>query len=509
MNREGNMPGRPNIDQIMSQIRADVRAELEKVENDSRPPFLRAADSKPASATPVLYSEELNYLNANWNNWVAGTQVASHRPFIGPVIVRVKKFILDLFWGALGGYFEREREFHMNLVRFLNSTARYIDARDAEIFWQLVQKFDNDLAAVNERLDRMYDEAMATIRTFELDFSKRIATLETDRDMLVEVGTRLREQVGELDTLIRSVERTVAVATKPLITDLGQASSSNKLPISISGNGSNENGVNDGIDYLLLENRYRGSEELIKSRLADYLPYFRSAKGVVIDLGCGRGEFLELLGKAGIEAYGVDLNEAMIALCQSKNLPVSLANCLGYLEQVEDGSLGGIFASQLVEHLTRQELDQLLGLAARKLRPDAPILLETINPASLIALSSNFFRDPTHVWPLHPDTLRFMMEMRGLRTGETLLRSPFPEAATLRKVEVSPALPARWRVTLEAINQNIDRLNGILFGSQDFCAIGFGDPALMSRMQRGVTTANITTSSVLGEGSGVAPRLLS
>jgi O-antigen chain-terminating methyltransferase len=99
-------------------------------------------------------------------------------------------------------------------------------------------------------------------------------------------------------------------------------------------------------------------------------------------------------------------------------------------------------------------------------------VLETINPQSVTALARNFFRDPTHIWPLHPDTLRFMMEMSGIRTNTILLKSPYPAEATLQPVEISPYLPARWRSTLEGMNDNIFRLNELLFGHQDYAIVG-------------------------------------
>jgi len=410
----------------------------------------------------------LNYINANWANWIAPTEISSHRPVVGPIIVRTKQFIADfLFNVVFKGYFERQREFNMNLVRFLNSTARYIDARDAEIFWQIVTKIDNDVLALNERLDRVYDEVVSTVRTLELEISKRLSKLEADRDILVEVAKKTQDSLNDLDQLIRGVERILALASRPIAETPATARS-------VPGSAARGPALNvpPGVDYLLLENRYRGSEELIKSRLTDYLSYFDAAEGVILDLGCGRGEFIELLKARGREVYGIDLNPTMVAHCQQKGLPVLLADCLDYLEQLPDRSVGGVFAAQLVEHLTREQLDRLVTLAARKIRPAGRLLLETINPQSIVALASNFFRDPTHIWPLHPDTLRFLLEMRGVKTETVLMRSAFPEGAMLQKLPISENLPARWRNTLQVVKDNLDRLNGLLYGHQDFCIVG-------------------------------------
>ena len=114
--------------------------------------------------SPVLYSEELNYLNAAWNNWTQREDYTSHRPFLGRLIIRFKRTVFDFLTGSVfRRYFEREREFQMNLVRQLNAMARYIDARDAEIFWQLTEKIDSDVAAMNDRTDQLFDAAASEL----------------------------------------------------------------------------------------------------------------------------------------------------------------------------------------------------------------------------------------------------------------------------------------------------------------------------------------------------------
>jgi O-antigen chain-terminating methyltransferase len=130
-----------------------------------------------------------------------------------------------------------------------------------------------------------------------------------------------------------------------------------------------------------------------------------------------------------------------------------------------------VFAVQVVEHLTRDELAELFKLVAVKVKPGGHAAFETINPQSYTALARNFFRDPTHVWPLHPDTLSFVMEMQGLKTEKVLYRSPYPAEAMLQPLELSPYLPGRWHILLQQINDNVKRLNDLLFGHQDYCIV--------------------------------------
>lgn len=451
-----------DVEALMSRIREEVKAQLKNADRLPPPFSAKKASLESSTAVPVLYSEDLKFLNSHWHDWNAAAEITSHRKFLGKLIVRVKKLLVDIVWNyVLKGYFERERQFQMHLVRFLNDTAKYIDARDAEIFWQIITKVDNDVFAVNERIDRIYDEANATLRQVEIDISKRLTNLEMDRDALIDVARKNQQDLYELDTVVRGLERITA-----LFSAAGSA-------------GHAEGGRAEptyrplrGVDYLLLENRYRGSEEVITERMRDYVPLFEGAPGVVLDLGCGRGEFLALLREAKIEAVGIDINESMVACARQKGLHAILQDGLSYLEQLQDASIGGIFAAQVIEHLTRDQLETLLELAARKVKPGGRIAFETINPQSFVALASNFFRDPTHIWPLHPDTMRFMLEMKGIKTDQVMLRSPFPDGAMLQPIPVDEHLPARWQITLRAMNDNITRLNRLLFGYQDYCIVG-------------------------------------
>ena len=122
--------------------------------------------------------------------------------------------------------------------------------------------------------------------------------------------------------------------------------------------------------------------------------------------------------------------------------------------------------------MKKEQLETLIRLAVRKVRPGGKIVLETINPQSIVALSSNFFRDPTHVWPTHPDTLRYIFELSGVAETEVHYLAPFPPSAMLQPIEITPYLPAHWKLALEALNDNVTRLNGLLFGHQDYCVVG-------------------------------------
>ena len=156
----------------------------------------------------------------------------------------------------------------------------------------------------------------------------------------------------------------------------------------------------DAWKYVGFEDRFRGSREEIRSRLEAYVPIFRGASDV-LDIGCGRGEFLNLLREHGIGGRGLDLNHEMVEVCRTQGLEAAEGDALGYLRSLPDQSLGGLFAAQVAEHLEPDYLLELLEEAFVKLRPGSAIVLETINVSSWFAFFSSYIRDITHVRPLH------------------------------------------------------------------------------------------------------------
>jgi 2-polyprenyl-3-methyl-5-hydroxy-6-metoxy-1,4-benzoquinol methylase len=223
----------------------------------------------------------------------------------------------------------------------------------------------------------------------------------------------------------------------------------------------------DSHKYVGFEDQFRGSSDDIRARVTEYLPVFRGARDVV-DVGCGRGEFLALLKEEGIIARGIDLNSAMVEVCRQRGLDASEADALTYLQAQADGSLGGLFAAQVIEHLEPRYLAALLDTAFDKLRPGAPIVLETINPACWFAFFESYIRDVTHVRAIHPDTLKYMLIANGFQHVEIKYRAPYPEHDKLQPV----APVASLGDAVDTLNANVERINRLLFTYLDYAAIG-------------------------------------
>jgi O-antigen chain-terminating methyltransferase len=208
-------------------------------------------------------------------------------------------------------------------------------------------------------------------------------------------------------------------------------------------------------DYFAFESRMRGSVESVRERQRRYVDDFREL-GPVLDIGCGRGELLALLGEAGIEARGIDADADMVAYARGDGLDVAQADALGYLEGVPDSSLGGVFMGQVVEHLPPNILVRVFELIAAKLRPGGLLVAETINPLSPLALR-NYFADLTHAQPLVPETLELLARQAGF--GETEIRYLNEPAERLTEPD-DPVIAA-----------NVRRLNELLFAPLDYALV--------------------------------------
>lgn len=223
----------------------------------------------------------------------------------------------------------------------------------------------------------------------------------------------------------------------------------------------------DSYKYVGFEDRFRGSQEDIRARLMTYLPYFEGASDV-LDLGCGRGEFLGLLRERGVRARGLDVNHEMVEVCRERGLDVAEGDAVSYLRGLPDGALGGLVAAQVVEHLEPGYLMELLELSYHKLRPGSHIILETINPACWFAFFSSYIRDITHVRPLHPDTLSYFISASGFQRVTVKYSAPYPEAG---KLQPWPDAAASGDAA-DVFNANMTKLNDLMFTYLDYAAIG-------------------------------------
>lgn len=181
--------------------------------------------------------------------------------------------------------------------------------------------------------------------------------------------------------------------------------------------------------YVSFEDVFRGTRQDIKERLKVYMPYLEEfnrdkENTTILDIGCGRGEWLELLGENGYHAKGIDSNRIMVELCNNMNLNVELSDAIEYLRKQKSNSLDMVTGFHIVEHLPLKQLISLFDECLRVLRPNGLVIFETPNPENIVVGSCNFYIDPTHIKPIHPETLKFLLDARGFSQLETVKLHP-------------------------------------------------------------------------------------
>ena len=221
-------------------------------------------------------------------------------------------------------------------------------------------------------------------------------------------------------------------------------------------------------DYYWFESIHRGDRALIKRRQQPYIEYF-TGRSNVLDIGCGRGEFLELMAEKGIGSYGIDIEGDSVQFCTDSGLMALKAEALTHLASVPNDSIDGVFISQVAEHMTPSELIELVGLGYEKMQQGGYVVVETPNPQCLLIFASFFYADLSHVQPIHPETMRFLLLSAGFRDVEIKLTNPVPKNQRLGKIVVQEISPSETWVN--ELNQNVDKLNSVLFSYMDYAAI--------------------------------------
>lgn len=340
--------------------------------------------------------------------------------------------------------------FQSHLIVYLQQVTAYVDTKDRLVAGSMMAVYDAAMNALTDEL-LMRAESMAAR---EARFQGRVSGVETTHDDLR--STLAVVQQSTL-TLKREMERVLAGQRASVPAPSAPETTRAAVPI-------------DSYKYVGFEDRFRGSQDEIRRRLETYVPLFDGARDV-LDVGCGRGELLDLLRQAGVGARGLDLNHEMVEVCRARGLDVAEGDLLSYLESLPDGALGGLIAIQVVEHLEPSYLMRALDVAYHKLRPGSRIVLETINPACWFAFFSSYIRDLTHVRPLHPETLQYLLTASGFQQVRVDYRAPYPAADKLQHVARVTDDPRAADVA-DTVNANVDRLNNLLFTHLDYAAIG-------------------------------------
>ena len=371
--------------------------------------------------------------------------VASHR---------TSREALETTLGAMRGELEKLEAFHAKLVLYLQTITLFVDTKDrSEHIATLTNLTNAGLAGVADEFRRRWESMVAR----EQRYVAAVDELRTSIASIQQTGLMLK----------RELERGLAAKAAPDAA-AGVAAAS---PVRAAEAVPMADSVN-AYKYVTFENKFRGSEADIRARLLQYVDLFGGADGV-LDLGCGRGEFLALLRERGIRAHGLDLNHEMVEACRAAGLDAVEGDALAYLESLPDASLGGLIAVQVVEHFQPAYLTTFLDVAYHKLKPGSKIVLETLNPSCWFAFFEAYIRDITHAWPLHPETLKFLVVASGFQRVDVRWLSPYPSDAKLQHIELPPDSRTGGIAALaQAFNENVDKANAVMFSYLDYAVVG-------------------------------------
>jgi len=364
----------------------------------------------------------------------------------------------------LGRVLSRQQEFNAAVVDHINrNMALGLEAHHASV--NTIEWMAGTIDGYRDARDEI-ERHLEALLARERRNDTAVRALAAQHD---ELRSALNVVQQAAHSLKREIERLSAASPKSQIPNPKSQESNPESRIPSPGSQFAEE---DSHKYVGFEDQFRGSPDEIRRRVAEYLPTFEKSSNV-LDVGCGRGEFLELLRDHGVKARGIDINAAMVEVCRGKGLQAETGDALAHVRELPDSSLGGLFAAQVVEHLEPRYLTRLLDAAFDKLRPGAPIVLETINPACWFAFFESYIRDLTHVRPVHPDTLKYLLIATGFQRVDISYRAPYPEADKLQALAHGSGAPTSLDDMIETLNANVEKINRLLFTYLDYAAIGW------------------------------------
>jgi SAM-dependent methyltransferase len=436
------------IEDLVARLERE-RAAADRAYNDALTAVDRAIQAIPAlPARPAGYdASRLSDANGSWDILPAGPPASG-----GSWRGRLRAFI----WKLVGPPLETQRTFNAAIVDHLNRNVRSHD-EGARALGDLVSTL------------KQQTEAIVRFESLLVQYLQTITGYVDTRDRSVG-GSELRERLALTEQRLLALKREFEKLPAGSATAAPAGGSPEAAPSWKTATAETPFEGFDSHTYVSFEDRFRGPAQDIRERVRDYLPLFAGASDVV-DVGCGRGELLTLLTERGIRARGVDANAAMVEICRAKGFEVAHADALTYLQRQADAGIGGLIAVQVVEHFSPTYLMRFLDAVFHAMRPGAPLVLETLNPACWMAFFETYLRDITHRQPLHPDTLRLLVEASGFNAVDVQFRQPVRDEDRLDRVEdLASADPALARV-VRALNAHAAKLNARLFSSMDYVVI--------------------------------------
>jgi SAM-dependent methyltransferase len=428
-----------SVEKIIEKIRENVHRQRMAGEFPADPDIVNRSTSKNYHEDSYndAIQRDLSYINSNWDIHNTSYFISSHNPYIGRFLVKGRQLVHGEVRRYVDPIISRQTGFNASIVR-------------------LLQQSSQTYAELNQKMKEM--ENSFSRRQSELDqkISENIEKVENEIEIKIE--GQIRDHLSELDENIHAKAWLARILEKRV-----QEGLERKIP-------QPERPQSTDLNYYRFEERFRGPQDAIKKQQLAFLPFFENCS-CVLDIGCGRGEFLEILRDHGIGNTGIDVDPNMVEYCLSRHLPVEQADAISYLENLSEDYVDGIFIDQVVEHLEPGYLVRMLALCYQKLKCGGIIVVETVNPLSLASFI-NFYLDMSHIKPVHPLTLEFLLESVGFMKNEIKYYSTIPDEVKLQKIPMSDTFSDLECEIFNSYNHNIELLNNLLWGPRDYAVIG-------------------------------------
>jgi len=453
-----------NVEEIMAKIRENIRRRQAAGELPLDPDSSIGSPSKncPAGESDNAIQRDLSYINSNWDIHNNSYFISSHHPYIGKFLVKGRKLVHGEVQRYIDPMISRQTEFNASTVRIITLVSQRCEELNKR-----QQELETAVSSLKQEIKENVDLHARELFTLE---SQRSADLNQHQQELKTAVSSLKQEVKEnIDARVRELftQMDEDIHARAWLTHVLEDRIQNEL---LQKSVPSASTSKENTNYFLFEERFRGSREDIKKRQLAFLPYFEKCSRV-LDIGCGRGEFLEILKNHDIGGIGVDSDPDMRAYCRSRQLEVEHSDAIAYLETLEEKSLDGIFIDQVVEHLEPDYLIRLLALCYQKMKFGYYIVIETVNPLSFVSFV-NFYIDMTHKRPVHPETLQYLLSAAGFRECEKKFFSPVSDEDRLKQIGGTSDMNETERKNIDVYNHNVVMLNTVLFGAQDYAVVG-------------------------------------
>ena len=412
-----------DVAEIMRQVREQAGRQRQK--------FALSSATNPRRNSQT--AEDLGFLQKSQD--ISQIRFSSHRKVVGDIIVFAKRALQQLLTPIL----ERQSAYNAINARLV----AYLCERMTGIEEQVASALESLRAEETAFLDALRETVTVQLENLAQQQATALQALQ------VEVASQSRERRAQERHLARLLDEVRKHLSEPIPQEGLQRLAQE------------ETYTLDAF-FAAFDEQFRGTRAAIKERFRMYLPPLKGAKlgtddTPIVDLGCGRGEWLELLQEEGLQAKGVDRNRALMEECRQYGLEVVENDIVSYLCGLPDGCLGGVTGFHIVEHLSFDVVLTLVDEVVRVLRPGGVAIFETPNPQNVLVSTHEFYIDPTHRNPLPSALMKFVAEVKGLTRVEIMYLHPFPEALRVQEANLDVAR----------------RLNELFYGPRDYAVIGW------------------------------------